>query len=63
VTIWKTGTILLLPTQQLLPKTESRRNALVSLEKKRMANEFARPQSIGLSCVGRDAGFKYREGS
>jgi len=31
--------------------------------KKRMANEFARTQSIGLSCVGRDAGFKYREGS
>jgi len=33
VTIWKTGTILLLLTQQLLPKTGSRRNALVSLEK------------------------------
>jgi len=31
--------------------------------KKRMANEFARTQSIGLSCVMRDAGFKYREGS
>jgi len=31
--------------------------------KKRMANEFARSQSIGLSCAGRDAGFKYREGS
>ena len=31
--------------------------------KKRMANEFARSQSIGLSCVGRDVGFKYREGS
>jgi len=35
-------------TQQLLPKTGSRRNALVSLEK-RMATEFARSQSIGLS--------------
>ena len=33
VTIWKTGTILLLLTQQLLPKTGSRRNALVSMEK------------------------------
>jgi len=33
VAIWKTGTILLLLTQQLLPKTGSRRNALVSLEK------------------------------
>ena len=34
--------------------------------KKRMANDFAqfaRSQSNGLSCVGRDAGFKYREGS
>jgi len=31
--------------------------------KKRMANEFARSQSTGLSCVWRDAGFKYREGS
>jgi len=33
VTIWETGTILLLLTQQLLPETGSRRNALVSLEK------------------------------
>ena len=31
--------------------------------KKRMANEFARSQFIGLSCVVRNAGFKYREGS
>jgi len=63
VTIWKTGTILLLLTQQLLPKTGSRRNALVSLEKKQMANEFARFQSTGLSRMGRDAGFKYQEGN
>jgi len=31
--------------------------------RKRMANEFARSQSTGLSCVARDAGFKYREDS
>jgi len=45
---------LLLLTQQLLPRTGSRRNALVSLEKW-IANEFARSQSIGYR-VGRDAG-------
>jgi len=28
------------------------RNVLVLLEKKRMATEFARSQTIGLSCVG-----------
>jgi len=39
-------------TQQLLPKTGSRRNALVSLQK-RMATEFARSQSIGLLCGAR----------
>jgi len=31
-------------------------NAQISLGKKWMATEFARSQSIGLSCVGHDAG-------
>jgi len=32
------------------------RNVLVSPGKKRMATEFTRSQTTGLSCVGRDAG-------